>query len=1086
MKYIILLGLYCSAVCGAFAQAQDTLLPVKSHGQWGFINRSGKVVIPLEYDGVDPFQAGSLFTKAVKNHKVLVISRTNAVIAETEFENLHVLNDSLLIILSHGKWGLYTINNVNILPPVYKRIRITDRSYLILRTDTGCGISDLQGKIIIPIRYDSITRTPTGFVVIKNGLQGVYTSTGHKVLDTYCANVYRGAAACYFYLHNGLWGAVDDSGKSILEDEWNSLTGISNAFIKLQKDDHVYLYSTVLRKIIDSASDDYSWLGSRYVLTTFQGMYGLINERGKVIAKPVYKKIEPLDVFSFKVQTDNGIGIVDTNGNIIGRPQYDNIMPFAGPLALVQIADWWGGINRRGVEVIPVKYDYLELFRNSVKAYMDGKLRVFEFDDNGNLTQNNAYNNVIHIAVNYRINPEKGYSSSSGSSAANTPLASTPLTKYRAPILNWFCDSSTKLYGLMKDSCDIRIPAIYSGYNSLEDHITIVKKSRSPVNYSIGHQVYTFRYTYGLVNDSTGKRMTAMDYVFIDDEPMKKPGWKFTRAMLADGSFVIIYHNGLVSRIKYGFIDALQGGLVRFCTKAELVARSKSDRGGCIMTVDDFVTSLKLGAPVYSLYDSWRSYERFYLYAENAKWGYLDADGNIAIAADYDFASRYFLGTAIVNRGDKWGVLDTLGRDIVPLEYRYVQRLEGSSGRLFLLTSFEPKYGVIDSKGNIIAQLMYDRVGTFHEGAAVCIRNKHYGFIDSSFHQLNDTAFRQARDLSEGLAAIRFNGQRWGYINSSASVIIPPAFPQAGDFHNGLAYAVSKGKYGYINTSGQWQIQPQYYRATDFNRYGLAIVKNRTNYALIDKDNKTRLSGFDRISPYLEGIAIGQKGKKFMLIDSNGQRYRTLHHYRAVHDFHDGYARVQHKNAFGFIDKNGKVVKKPVLPFCSDISEGISIVGHDRKKQIFSIVDTVLQRDMQQNIISSFSEGLAIVKESDTVYYYIDRYGKNALGKHFTNAFPFQNGLARVQIGKLWGAIDHNGIMVISPKFDDIGDFSEGKASVRMSSFSGVADLQGNIIVPAECEYLRYEPSEKMIRLERGNQLGYLRTNGSWLWKMDE
>jgi hypothetical protein len=1026
-----------------------------------------------------------MFTKAVKDHKVLVISRANTVIAKTEFENLHVLNDSLLAILSHGKWGVYTLKNENVIPPLYKRISIIDKSYLLLTTDTGCGISDLHGRTLIPTRYDSVFRISTGFVVIKNGLQGVFTNTGYKVLDASCADIVRGTAALYFYRYQDAWGAVDDSGRTVLKNEWSAMGSISYAFIKLERDEQAYLYSNTLGKIIDSTSDDYSFLTTRYMLTRSHNMCGLINDRGKVIAKPEYKEIHKLDDFSFEVQSADGLGVIDTNGNVINRQAYDKIIPFAGALALVEIGDWWGGINRKGVEIIPVKYDYIQLFQNSAKAYMDGKLRVFEFDDNGNLIQNNLYNNVIHIAVNYRKTPEKDYSSP-WSSASSTPLATTPLTKYRTPVLNWFCDSKTKLYGLMKDSWDIRIPAIYSGYNSLEDHITIVSMSRSPVNYSIGHQVYSFRYTYGLVNDSTGKRMTTMDYVYIDDKPLKKPDWKFTRAMLADGSFVIIYHNGTVSKMKYGFIDAVPEERVRFCTKGKLVARSKADSKGCIMTVDDYVSSLKLGEPVFSTYESWHTYERFYLYAENAKWGYLDADGNIAVTTRYDFASPYELGTAIVNMENKWGVLDTLGHDIVPLEYRYVERLAGSSGRLFLLTAFEPKYGVIDSKGNIIAKVMYDKVGTFHEGAAVCVKHKHYGFIDSSFHQLNDTAYREARNLSEGLAAIRFNGQRWGYINAKAELVIPPSFPKAGDFHNGLAYAVSKGRYGYINTSGEWQISPQYYRATDFNAYGLAIVKTRKSYAIVDRNNNIRISGFDKISTYSEGIAIGQKGKRFVLIDSTGHTYCTFHHYRDIHDFHDGYARVQHKNAFGFIDRNGHVIKKPELPFCADISEGISIVGHDGKKDIFRIEDTALQRNVHLNIISPFSEGLAVVKASDTVYYFIDRYGKDALGKRFANARPFQNGFAQVQIGKQWGVIDHNGIMIISPKYDDIGDFSEGKASVKMSSFSGVADLQGNIIVPAECEYMRYDAAEKIIRLEHENQLGYLRTDGQWLWEMGE
>lgn len=59
--------------------------------------------------------------------------------------------------------------------------------------------------------------------------------------------------------------------------------------------------------------------------------------------------------------------------------------------------------------------------------------------------------------------------------------------------------------------------------------------------------------------------------------------------------------------------------------------------------------------------------------AESAKWGYLDNLGNVAIPAQYSRAHTFREGRAIVcDRNDRYGVIDTSGRAIIPIEYNYI------------------------------------------------------------------------------------------------------------------------------------------------------------------------------------------------------------------------------------------------------------------------------------------------------------------------------------------------------------------------------------------------------------------------------
>jgi hypothetical protein len=54
---------------------------------------------------------------------------------------------------------------------------------------------------------------------------------------------------------------------------------------------------------------------------------------------------------------------------------------------------------------------------------------------------------------------------------------------------------------------------------------------------------------------------------------------------------------------------------------------------------------------------------------EGGKWGYLDDNAIIVIAAEYEEAHIFSEERALVKLGGKWGVIDVEGKEIVPFEY---------------------------------------------------------------------------------------------------------------------------------------------------------------------------------------------------------------------------------------------------------------------------------------------------------------------------------------------------------------------------------------------------------------------------------
>ena len=116
--------------------------------------------------------------------------------------------------------------------------------------------------------------------------------------------------------------------------------------------------------------------------------------------------------------------------------------------------------------------------------------------------------------------------------------------------------------------------------------------------------------------------------------------------------------------------------------------------------------------------------------------------------------------------------------------------------------------------------------------------------------------------------------------------------------------------------------------------------------------------------------------------------------------FLDGFARVQRKDKWNFIDKQGKF-----------LSEQWFIDAY------------------------SFNGGFAIVQRGDRLWNFIDKDGNYLYNEWFNYLGDFRDGFAIVQRGdRLWNFIDKDGNYLSEKWFNCIGDFRDGFAIMRKTN----------------------------------------------------
>ena len=198
--------------------------------------------------------------------------------------------------------------------------------------------------------------------------------------------------------------------------------------------------------------------------------------------------------------------------------------------------------------------------------------------------------------------------------------------------------------------------------------------------------------------------------------------------------------------------------------------------------------------------------------------GYIDRSGKLVIQRQEALDSKslhvtykelfFSEGLVRVEQNDKVGFIDKAGQQVIPPRYDDADLFsEGLAA-----VTIAGKRGYIDRSGKVVIPPQFESAGPFSEGLAPAFTDsegKQGGYIDKSGQLvIKGEEFDEARNFSEGLAAVRGKNNKYGFIDKTGKFVIQPQFHHVGDFSEGLAAvepvdADWPGNLAYINHNGQ-------------------------------------------------------------------------------------------------------------------------------------------------------------------------------------------------------------------------------------------------------------------------------------------
>jgi hypothetical protein len=321
-----------------------------------------------------------------------------------------------------------------------------------------------------------------------------------------------------------------------------------------------------------------------------------------------------------------------------------------------------------------------------------------------------------------------------------------------------------------------------------------------------------------------------------------------------------------------------------------------------------------------------------------------------------------------------------------------------------------------------------------------------------------------------------------GFIDSEGKVVIEPQFDVSADFLRGEAFAeglqpVAKdGKWGYIDRLGKVRIPFQFSQAEPFSE-GLAAVRVESvrnggrvaQYGYIDHTGVLKIPAtFDYAQAFSEGVACVGRNYKWGYVDKSGAylvdlRFDSMGEFSA---FSEGLAGAYRKGApdpqksnpgggndglWGYIDKTGGWMLPPRYKSISPFRDGLAAVAQEGETGMKFIDHSGQMVFGPFSLAWPFSEGLARVQPMSGGEAFINREGKVQflLDGDFGTASSFSDAMAQVEKRTMTGGyravgyIDRTGKLAIPAVYDGGSAFRNGRAAVSLCGQTGYIGKSG-------------------------------------------
>jgi hypothetical protein len=479
------------------------------------------------------------------------------------------------------------------------------------------------------------------------------------------------------------------------------------------------------------------------------------------IMPPMYDAVMALFDGVYRIQLNGLWGTADRDGNIIIPPTYGATAGFirGEGWAGVRLNYRWGAIGKDGREIIPPIYDSMEVLRgfdceHLIRVRLNGKWGLY--DNTGKVIVPPKYDEIRAFndgVASVRVGE---------ADAGKYGLIDTTGREIVPPIYDndiWFSDGLAHVRrdgksGYIDITGRVVIPITYGGASLFSEGLAWVhnngqysiidqtgKVVADKITYPNGGQVsfghawgFNGGYAFIFSADFINRNFTILSAYFVDKAGVvagKLPGEFRFGMIMSLGEGIWRVQKGDQPNHKAGAINS-KGDIIvpaDYMTVWEvrndlIMVHTHEDKRGFYDLAGKVV--------VPAVYDQASLYDDGYIHVINWQdtpvWehGIFDRTGKAIVpVGKYSSISWFSEGLAEVMLDDKWGYIDTTGKEVLPLKYEWAARFVGGMAAVGL----DGKTIIIDKTGRELITLPYDSAIMLEENVAAVMRGDKWGIV---------------------------------------------------------------------------------------------------------------------------------------------------------------------------------------------------------------------------------------------------------------------------------------------------------------------------------------------------------------------
>jgi len=342
-----------------------------------------------------------------------------------------------------------------------------------------------------------------------------------------------------------------------------------------------------------------------------------------------------------------------------------------------------------------------------------------------------------------------------------------------------------------------------------------------------------------------------------------------------------------------------------------------------------------------------------------------------------------------------------------------------------------PQWGYVNPQGQIAIDTMYSYCESFKkDGVAICQKEANRGLIDT---------MNNIKIPFDYVRLDVFRGNKWKlfklnrqptFYNTKGHEIVDNTYQKSGSFADGMCKVKRNGLWGYVDKAGYEIIDCQYELATDFENGKANVFTQNGDWIQIDGSGNKQLN-------YNELVGDIQ----------------------SLNAFHNDLALIKKKNRYGYINVAGEMAIAPQFSKAFDFSNGIARAVKGAKTGLLNTEGNWVMKPKTYEMILPFNEyGLAKAKERfKGKFLLLNTKGEAITPMVYDEISNFEEGYAKVRIERAWGLIDTSGKLVLPCAHAALGDVSEGLIAARpIRQYQWVyKNLDNEIVVPGAYDAAR-------------------------------